>query len=77
MRPDAADAVAHRAVVAVPHREREHVGPSVSSVCRESNRAGPGGYAEVLEKLPVNRGGAVCILVSVDDHSSPQMYVFL
>eukprot|EP00435_Cladocopium_sp_Y103_P064604 s392_g26.t1 len=32
LRPEQADAVAHRCAVHVPPREREHVGPSVSSV---------------------------------------------
>ena len=32
MRPDPPSSVGYRAAVAVPYREREHVGPSVSSV---------------------------------------------
>lgn len=32
VRPDPPSSVGYRAAVAVPYREREHVGPSVSSV---------------------------------------------
>ncbi|CAL1161195.1 unnamed protein product [Cladocopium goreaui] len=37
LRPEPADAVAHRCAVHVPPREREHVGPSVSSVLFSPN----------------------------------------